>query len=386
MAVILIPVSVNKKKSFYKLNLLWHKLDAMFQSAMCMGYYRLLGVPTTISGTIICCLAKGYYRLLGVPTTISGTIICCLAKTLAWTRLCHGTFNNILYMTGVDIGIVISNSYNPNSPRSLVVEGIMGSLSSGILIYMALVDLLADDSLRKMMTCNRRINNFINAEVESLKSHIAQSELQMNTYVIGTLKFMALELELITCEYLYNEYKNQAQIYRKVTSVTTPCQSITTAGLILWKSLTSSSIEGNLRRNIPEEVVDAPLQSSVLQSVLLFWTLMPRLGYDYILPSIFSLMRTKKFVKWYIGAESLFFTLLTIILSWLKCKFETEYKAVDNVQTSLGDARMDQQNTPQVIPLTQTQLDDAMKLARFNMTHVKSIGDHATNLLVIVLF
>ncbi|GKC55463.1 hypothetical protein Tco_1078208 [Tanacetum coccineum] len=67
---------------------------------------------------------------------------------------------------------------------------------------------------------------------------------------------------------------------------------------------------------------------------------------------------------------------------------ETEYKAVDNVQTSLGDwgnARMDQQmktlpfwtiyfNKLQVIPLTQTQLDDAMKPARFNTTHVTSIG------------
>nr|GEV52754.1 hypothetical protein [Tanacetum cinerariifolium] len=77
---------------------------------------------------------------------------------------------------------------------------------------------------------------------------------------------------------------------------------------------TSSSIEGNLKRNIPEEDVDAPLQSGVvrvfkqpgiecpsdeddfievrnqqwllnhwLQSVLLPWTLMPRLGYDRIL-------------------------------------------------------------------------------------------------------
>ncbi|CAI9272532.1 unnamed protein product [Lactuca saligna] len=55
--------------------------------------------------------------------------------------------------------------------------------------------------------------------------------------------------------------------------------------------------------------------------------------------------------------------------------FEAENKAVDDVQTSLGDwgnARTD----PQVIPLTQTQLDEAMKPARFNTTHVTSIGDH----------
>ncbi|XP_076952630.1 uncharacterized protein LOC143626409 [Bidens hawaiensis] len=61
--------------------------------------------------------------------------------------------------------------------------------------------------------------------------------------------------------------------------------------------------------------------------------------------------------------------------------FESENKVVDDVQTSLGDwgnAQMDQQ----VIPLTQTQLDEAMKPARFNTTinttHVTSIGDHIT--------
>ncbi|XP_071710707.1 uncharacterized protein [Rutidosis leptorrhynchoides] len=57
--------------------------------------------------------------------------------------------------------------------------------------------------------------------------------------------------------------------------------------------------------------------------------------------------------------------------------FENESKAIDNVQTSLGNwgnARMDQQ----VIPLTQTQLDEAMKPARFDTTHVTSIGDHTS--------
>ncbi|XP_076952629.1 uncharacterized protein LOC143626407 [Bidens hawaiensis] len=60
--------------------------------------------------------------------------------------------------------------------------------------------------------------------------------------------------------------------------------------------------------------------------------------------------------------------------------FETETKVVDDVQTSLGDwgnAQMDQQ----VIPLTQTQLDEAMKPARFNTintAYVTSIGDHTT--------
>ncbi|KAI3799034.1 hypothetical protein L1987_34322 [Smallanthus sonchifolius] len=57
--------------------------------------------------------------------------------------------------------------------------------------------------------------------------------------------------------------------------------------------------------------------------------------------------------------------------------FETENNVVDDVQTSLGgwgDAQSDQQ----VIPLTQIQLDEAMKPSRFNTTHITSIGDHTT--------
>lgn len=46
---------------------------------------------------------------------------------------------------GIMIGYGISNIYNENSPTALIVEGIFNSASAGILIYMALVDLLAAD-------------------------------------------------------------------------------------------------------------------------------------------------------------------------------------------------------------------------------------------------
>ncbi|KAJ0704134.1 hypothetical protein HanPI659440_Chr14g0559291 [Helianthus annuus] len=55
---------------------------------------------------------------------------------------------------------------------------------------------------------------------------------------------------------------------------------------------------------------------------------------------------------------------------------QTESKVEENVQTSLGDwgnARSDQQ-----VPLTQIQLDEAMKPLSFNTTHIPSIGDHTT--------
>ncbi|XP_076920294.1 zinc transporter 4, chloroplastic-like [Bidens hawaiensis] len=58
---------------------------------------------------------------------------------------------------GVGIGTGISKFYNPNSPWALVVEGILDSISAGILVYMALVDLIAADFLSKRMRCNTRL-------------------------------------------------------------------------------------------------------------------------------------------------------------------------------------------------------------------------------------
>ncbi|XP_023002737.1 zinc transporter 4, chloroplastic-like [Cucurbita maxima] len=58
---------------------------------------------------------------------------------------------------GIAIGAAISSTYNPNSTGALVAEGILDSLSAGILVYMALVDLIAADFLSKRMSCNFRL-------------------------------------------------------------------------------------------------------------------------------------------------------------------------------------------------------------------------------------
>lgn len=48
---------------------------------------------------------------------------------------------------GILLGMLIFNltGYDDSSPNSLILEGLLGSLSSGILLYMALVDLIAVD-------------------------------------------------------------------------------------------------------------------------------------------------------------------------------------------------------------------------------------------------
>ncbi|KAK7316520.1 hypothetical protein RJT34_00048 [Clitoria ternatea] len=52
---------------------------------------------------------------------------------------------------GIGIGIGITNVYDDNSPTALIVEGILNAASAGILIYMALVDLLAADFMSSRM-------------------------------------------------------------------------------------------------------------------------------------------------------------------------------------------------------------------------------------------
>lgn len=58
---------------------------------------------------------------------------------------------------GIAIGMGISSTYNENSTTALIVEGLFDAISSGILIYMALVDLIATDFLGRRMMNNGRL-------------------------------------------------------------------------------------------------------------------------------------------------------------------------------------------------------------------------------------
>ncbi|XP_021767570.1 zinc transporter 1-like [Chenopodium quinoa] len=58
---------------------------------------------------------------------------------------------------GIGIGIAIAGVYDQSSPRSLIIQGIFEAAAAGILIYMALVDLLAADFMNPRMQANTRI-------------------------------------------------------------------------------------------------------------------------------------------------------------------------------------------------------------------------------------
>jgi zinc transporter 1/2/3 len=52
---------------------------------------------------------------------------------------------------GIAIGIAIASGYDEKSTAALLVSGIFDSISAGILVYMALVDLVATDIASKTL-------------------------------------------------------------------------------------------------------------------------------------------------------------------------------------------------------------------------------------------
>ncbi|RDX74421.1 Zinc transporter 1 [Mucuna pruriens] len=67
------------------------------------------------------------------------------------------TFFSLTTPIGIGIGMGVSSVYKENSPTALTVEGVFNSASAGILIYMALVDLLAADFMNPRLQKNLKL-------------------------------------------------------------------------------------------------------------------------------------------------------------------------------------------------------------------------------------
>lgn len=67
------------------------------------------------------------------------------------------TFFSLTTPLGIAIGMGVSSVYRDNSPTALIVEGVFNSASAGILIYMALVDLLAADFMSPKLQNNLKL-------------------------------------------------------------------------------------------------------------------------------------------------------------------------------------------------------------------------------------
>lgn len=59
-----------------------------------------------------------------------------------WVPLAGAVLYGITTPIGIAVGLGVRTLYNPNSTRALVVSGVLDALSSGILIYTGLVEVV----------------------------------------------------------------------------------------------------------------------------------------------------------------------------------------------------------------------------------------------------
>ncbi|WVZ98923.1 hypothetical protein U9M48_044293 [Paspalum notatum var. saurae] len=84
------------------------------------------------------------------------------AKFRLKTVVTMALFFSLTTPVGVVIGIGISSAYNDNSPKALIIEGVLNAAAAGILNYMALVDLLAEDFMNPRVQNNARLQVVVN--------------------------------------------------------------------------------------------------------------------------------------------------------------------------------------------------------------------------------
>ncbi|PWA74833.1 Zinc/iron permease [Artemisia annua] len=105
--------------------------------------------PKTIRPLIAALSFHQFFEGLG----LGGSIF--QAKIKSLTTIMMGTSFALTTPSGIVIGILISNTYYGKSSKALVVEGVLNAASAGILIYMALVDLLSPDFKNPRMQNNK---------------------------------------------------------------------------------------------------------------------------------------------------------------------------------------------------------------------------------------
>ena len=66
---------------------------------------------------------------------------------------------------GIGIGIGISSAYDETSPTALVVQGFLEAAAAGILVYMALVDILAEDFMSARVQSRARLQVVLNTSL-----------------------------------------------------------------------------------------------------------------------------------------------------------------------------------------------------------------------------
>ncbi|XP_030546521.2 zinc transporter 8-like [Rhodamnia argentea] len=107
--------------------------------------------PTTIRPLVAALSFHQFFEGMGLGGCISQ------AKFKTRAIVIMALFFSLTTPVGIGIGLGVTNVYDENSPNSLIVEGIFNAASAGILIYMALVDLLAADFMSPKLQNSGRL-------------------------------------------------------------------------------------------------------------------------------------------------------------------------------------------------------------------------------------
>ncbi|KAL3523143.1 hypothetical protein ACH5RR_015977 [Cinchona calisaya] len=133
-------------EEFNSLSLIRHRVVSQVLELGILVHSVIIGMsvgasedPKTIKPLIVALAFHQFFEGMGLGGCISQ------AKFKATAITLMASFFALTTPVGIAIGIGISNIYDENGTTALIVEGIFNSASAGILIYMALVDLLAAD-------------------------------------------------------------------------------------------------------------------------------------------------------------------------------------------------------------------------------------------------
>lgn len=105
--------------------------------------------PKTIKPLLAALSFHQFFEGLG----LGGCIFQAKIKSLSITLMV--AFFALTTPSAIVIGILVSNTYQENSTTALIVEGVLDAAAAGILIYMALVDLLSPDFKNHKMQNNK---------------------------------------------------------------------------------------------------------------------------------------------------------------------------------------------------------------------------------------
>ncbi|KAJ9557397.1 hypothetical protein OSB04_012011 [Centaurea solstitialis] len=107
--------------------------------------------PKTIRPLIIALSFHQLFEGMGLGACITE------AKFNMRTIATMSIFFSLTTPIGIVVGFGISNTYDENGHTALIVQGVLNAASAGILIYMALVDLLAADFMKSKVQANPKL-------------------------------------------------------------------------------------------------------------------------------------------------------------------------------------------------------------------------------------